>query len=89
MKKMLSLLLALLVLTGMIGALPVSAAGSATITASKSTVNVGGTVTVTAKYSGGSAYDESFFVHLGLTFPYHVLIDYILLVFVLNSRHLQ
>lgn len=53
MRKIACLLLALVLLTGLVGALPVSAAGSATISASKSTVPVGGSVTVTTKYSGG------------------------------------
>lgn len=53
MKKLASILFALLLLTGLMGSLAVSAAGSATISASKSTVNVGSSVTVTAKYSGG------------------------------------
>ncbi len=55
MKKIASLLLALVLLTGLVGTLSVSAAGSASISANKSSVNVGGTVTVTASYSGGGA----------------------------------
>ncbi|MBE6807278.1 MAG: cadherin-like beta sandwich domain-containing protein [Ruminococcaceae bacterium] len=55
MKKITSIALALLLLIGLMGTLPVYAAGSATISASKSSVTVGQQVTVTAKYAGGSA----------------------------------
>lgn len=54
MKKLFAILLSVLMLTGMLATLPVAAAGSATITASKTTVTIGEKVTVTAKYSGGN-----------------------------------
>ena len=53
MKKLFSLVSALLLLVTLMGNLTVFAAGSATITANASTVTVGKQVTVTAKYSGG------------------------------------
>ena len=53
MKKLFSLVAALLLLITLMGNLTVFAAGSATITANASTVTVGKQVTVTAKYSGG------------------------------------
>lgn len=53
MKKLFSLVSALLLLVTLMGNLTVLAAGSATITASKSSVTVSQQVTVTAKYNGG------------------------------------
>lgn len=51
MKKLCSLLVSLLLLMGMLGALPVAAAGNVTVSASKNTVTIGDTVTVTATYT--------------------------------------
>lgn len=73
MKRLCSILLTLVLLTGLVGTLPVSAAGSASISASKSTVTVGGTVTVTAKYSGGGAGIgslDAYFHYNAKTFEY-------------------
>ena len=53
MKKLFCLVSALILIIGLMGIATVFAAGSATITASKSSVTVGQQVTVTAKYNGG------------------------------------
>jgi len=53
MKKLFCLLSALLLVIGLLGSVAVAAAGTATISASKSSVTVGQQVTVTAKYNGG------------------------------------
>lgn len=54
MKRILSVLTALLLLTGLL-CLPVAAAGSVSLSASATKVTVGNTVTVTLKYNGGGA----------------------------------
>lgn len=51
MKKLGCLLVSLLLLMGMLSALPVAAAGAVSVSASKGTVMVGDTVTVTATYT--------------------------------------
>lgn len=51
MKKISCLLVSLLILLGMLGAIPVAAAGSVSVSANKSTVTIGETVTVTATYT--------------------------------------
>ena len=53
MKKVLSLLITLILLIGMMGALPVSAAGSVNVWVGSTTVTIGNTVTVTIAYNGG------------------------------------
>lgn len=53
MKKLICLLTVLVLLLGLSCSTWVSAAGTATVSADKTTVTVGGTVTVTAKYDGG------------------------------------
>ena len=53
MKRLTSLLIACLLMMGLLCSLPVSAAGSLSVTASASTVTVGQNVTVTLKYDGG------------------------------------
>ncbi len=51
MKKISCLLVSLLMLLGMLGAIPVAAAGGVSVSANKSTVTIGETVTVTATYT--------------------------------------
>jgi len=53
MKKLICLLTVLVLLLGLPCSTWVSAAGTVTVSADKTTVTVGGTVTVTAKYDGG------------------------------------
>ena len=60
MKKIASLLLALVLLTGLVGTLPVSAAeATLSLTADKSNVKVGNTITVTAVYQGRDGTSSS------------------------------
>ena len=53
MKRVLCLISTIALLLGLLGCLTVSAAGSITLSADKSTVTVGSTVTITAKCDGG------------------------------------
>lgn len=53
MKKILSALAVLALLVGLLGALPVSAAGSVSVWVGETTVIIGDTVTVTLAYDGG------------------------------------
>lgn len=71
MKKLCCILLALL-LTTSVAILPVSAAGSATISANSSNVIVGKTVTVTAKFSSGTGIGsmDAMFYYNSSTFEY-------------------
>ncbi len=55
MKKCCSFLLAVLLLAGLLGALPTAAAGTLTASATASSVSIGNQVTVTLKYNGGNA----------------------------------
>ncbi|MBQ9841672.1 MAG: cadherin-like beta sandwich domain-containing protein [Clostridia bacterium] len=71
MKKLCCILLALM-LTAVPAVLPVSAAGSATVTANASTVTVGKTVTVTAKFSNATGIGsmDAMFYYNPKTFEY-------------------
>lgn len=53
MKRLICILTAVILLVGMVGAISVSAAGTVSATASKSSVTIGESVTVTLKYNGG------------------------------------
>ncbi len=55
MKKIASILVALALLIGLVGALPVSAAGSVNVWVGSTTVIIGDTLTVTLSYNGGGA----------------------------------
>ena len=55
MKKLLSVCIALALLVGLMGALPVSAAGSVSVWVGDTTVVIGDTLTVTLAYDGGGA----------------------------------
>ncbi len=55
MKKACSLLLTICLLIGLLGTLPVAAAGSLAASASATSVTIGNSVTITLKYSGGGA----------------------------------
>lgn len=55
MKKITSILIVLALLIGLVGALPVSAAGSVNVWVGSTTVVIGDTLTVTLSYSGGGA----------------------------------
>ena len=73
MKRLICLLSALLLLATLMGGAAVSAAGTATITASKTSVTVGQQVTVTAKYDGGGkgiGSLDAYFRYNAKTFEY-------------------
>lgn len=77
MKKILSVLAVLTLLVSLLGALPVSAAGSASVWVGETTVIIGDTVTVTLAYDGGGegigsldakfTYDANVFEYLSCT----------------------
>ena len=73
MKRLICLVSALLLLATLMGGVAVSAAGTATITASKNSVTVGQQVTVTAKYDGGGkgiGSLDAYFRYNAKTFEY-------------------
>ena len=72
MKKLTSLLLSLLLVLGLLGAIPVAAEGSVSVSANKSTVAIGETVTVSATYthSGGIGSMDLFFHYNTKSFEY-------------------
>ena len=72
MKKLSSLLLSLLLVLSMLGAIPVAAEGSVSVSADKSTVTIGETVTVSATYthSGGIGSMDLFFHYNTKSFEY-------------------